>query len=178
MYFSCNIWNKLTDNASFFTLFTTFELESHSPHSLCFSFFWWTMLGDSINIFNFNCNPVVLKKIDKTCKKKFFGPTYTRKGSVWVTPKTKNYFFCRNNKSRSKAFKNVLYYKSKYHICFGWVMNLFLPYILILNFHSGVSTMCSPFKIWKKYWQIVLMPVYLLLFIIWPHLVQILVPSI
>ena len=36
----------------------------------------------------------------------------------------KNIFFDRNNKSRSSAFRNFLFYQSI--ICFDWVMNLFL----------------------------------------------------
>ena len=50
------------------------------------------MLGNSINIKNFNWNTVVLKKFAKTSKNNHF-PTYAKKRSRWATPKTKNFFF-------------------------------------------------------------------------------------
>ena len=40
------------------------------------------------------------------------------------TQNEKQLYFSRNNKSRSSAFRNFLFYQSI--ICFGWVMNLFL----------------------------------------------------
>ena len=51
------------------------------------------MLGDSININNFCCNPVVMKKkMVKPLKIVFLGPICTTKRSAWATPKTKNNF--------------------------------------------------------------------------------------
>ena len=88
--------------------------------------FQWNMLQDSINIDKFCCNPVVLKKIGKTSTKvAFLGPICTTKGSAWTMPKMKKQiFFGRNNKSRSFAFRNFLFYQNI--ICFGWVISLFL----------------------------------------------------
>ena len=43
----------------------------------------------------------------------FLGPVCTKKGSLWATPKTKNNFYGKINKSRSSAFRNLL---------FSWVM--------------------------------------------------------
>ena len=53
------------------------------------------MLEDSINIYNFCCNPVVLKKnIGKTSTKIVFsGPVCTTKGSAWAMSKMKNNSF-------------------------------------------------------------------------------------
>ena len=50
------------------------------------------MLGDSINIDNFNWNPVVLKKNDKTLASAIFWSNLHKKGSVWAAPKMKNFF--------------------------------------------------------------------------------------
>ena len=60
------------------------------------------MLGDSMNINNFNWNPVVLKK-----KKLEPGPTCAKMGSLCTTPKTKNFFFSEI----TKPDQNI--------ICFG-----------------------------------------------------------
>ena len=45
---------------------------------------------------------------------------------LWATPKMKNNFFDRNDKSRSSAFRNILFYQN---ICFDWVMSLFLSWV-------------------------------------------------
>ena len=55
----------------------------------------------------------------------FSDPICTTKGSVWTMPKMKKkIFFDTNNKSRSLAFRNFLFYQNI--ICFCWVMSLFL----------------------------------------------------
>ena len=52
-------------------------------------------------------------------------PICTKMGSLWATPKIKkSNFFSRNNKIRSSAFRNFLFYQNL--ICFDWVMNAFL----------------------------------------------------
>ena len=38
------------------------------------------------------------------------------------------FFFCRNSKSRSLAFRKILFYQNI--ICFDWVMNLFLSWVM------------------------------------------------
>ena len=53
------------------------------PHPL--SFFvdvQWNMLGDSVNINNFCCNPVVLQKLVKPLEIAFWDPVYTTKESA------------------------------------------------------------------------------------------------
>ena len=52
----------------------------------------------------------------KSLKKCFFEPSLHKKGSLWATPKQKNNCFSRNNKSRSSAFRNFLFYENI--ICF------------------------------------------------------------
>ena len=77
MHSSCKIWKKPIDNASFFVFSQhwTSDLAQIShlrPHPLSFFVdFQLNMLGDSININSFCCNPVVLKKIGKTSKNCF-----------------------------------------------------------------------------------------------------------
>ena len=63
------------------------------------------MLGDSINIFNFNCNPVVLKKIDKTCKKSFLVQLTQERGQYGSRPKQKTIFFAEITKADQKLSK-------------------------------------------------------------------------
>ena len=63
------------------------------------------MLGDSINIFNFNCNPVVLKKIDKACKKSFLVQLIQERGQYGSRPKQKTIFFAEITKADQKLSK-------------------------------------------------------------------------
>ena len=53
----------------------------------------WNMLGDSINIDNFNYNPVDMKKTGKTYNYNFFCPTCSKKGQYGSPPKQKTFFF-------------------------------------------------------------------------------------
>ena len=84
------------------------------------------MLEDSININNFRCNPVVLKKklVKRQQKLLFWTQFALQRGQHEPCPKRKSKFFGRNNKSRSLAFRNVLFYQDIK--CFDWVTNLFL----------------------------------------------------
>ena len=92
MYSSCKIWKEPIDKASFFACFfhnigpNLTQIVPLKPHPLSFFFaeFQWNMLGDSIKINNFCCNPVVLKKIVKPLKNCFLGAQCT-KGSAWTT---------------------------------------------------------------------------------------------
>ena len=70
------------------------------------------MSGDSINKNNFNCNSVVSKKylVYKTSKT-FFGTTCTKKGLVWVRPRTKNNFFKDVTKADFKLSKTFYFIK-------------------------------------------------------------------
>ena len=62
----------------------------------------------------------------KPLKIAILGSNLDKKGSGWACPKWKTliYFFFRNNKSRSLAFKKILLYQNI--VCFEWVRNLFL----------------------------------------------------
>ena len=89
--------------------------EDHAQFLFFFVDFQWNMFGGSININDFCCNPVVVKKkLAKPLKIAFWGPIYTAKGLAWATPKMKNNFFGRNKKSKSSAFRNFIF--SKYHM--------------------------------------------------------------
>ena len=97
------------------------------PHPLSFIVgFQWSMLGDSIDINNVCCNSVVLKKkIGETLKNCFFQPNlHYKEVNMGHTQNEKQFYFGRNNKSRSLALGDFLFYQNI--ICFGWVMNLFL----------------------------------------------------
>ena len=65
------------------------------------------------------------KKLVKPLKNCFFGPNLHRK--VIMHGPHPRFFFCRNNKSRSSAFRKFLFYQN---ICFDWVMNLFLSWVM------------------------------------------------
>ena len=80
------------------------------------------MLGDSININNLSCNPVIRKKIAKTIFKKmlFLVHSCTKKVSAWATPKLKNNSFCcKNNKADHKVSKKFLFYQNT--MCFSFL---------------------------------------------------------
>ena len=108
------------------TFLATFALNFHSD--LCAGF-QWSMLGDSININNFNWNTVVQKSFVS-------GPTCAKMGSPWAKPKTKKQFFFQKYQSKitkpddCKPYKNCLFYQSII-ICFGWVINVF-PFCMML----------------------------------------------
>ena len=107
-------------------LFFIFILPHNHTHFPFFVDLQWNMLEDSININDFCCNPVVSKKkIVKPQQKLLFWAQFAlQRGHHGPCPKWKNIFFGRNNKSKSLAFRNFLFYHNI--ICFGWVMSLFL----------------------------------------------------
>ena len=72
------------------------------------------MLGDSININNYNWNPVVLKKIAKTLKITIFSPTCAKMGSPWATTKRKNNFFAEITKPDHKLSNTLYFIKISY----------------------------------------------------------------
>ena len=58
-----------------------------------------------------------------------FGSNFHKKGVLIMgCAQNENNFFGRNNKNRSSAFGNFLFYHN--NICFGWVMNLFLSWVI------------------------------------------------
>ena len=83
-------WKKTIDNAFFFT-FLALDLiqpkfwNKTTPTLIFFAGFQWNMLGNSININNFNLNPVVLKKKLKPLK-------ITILWSPWAMPAKKTFF--------------------------------------------------------------------------------------
>ena len=101
------------------------------------------MLGDSININNFCCNPVVLEKKKKNPVGIAFlgGPNLYYKGvSMSHAQNEEQFFFLffRNNKSRSSAFRN--FNLTKYHMF--WLSS------------ESFSTMCDIFFIKKAHVQL------------------------
>ena len=100
------------------------------PHPLSFlANFQWNMLGDSININNFCCNPAILKNLGETFNLIFFffwiGAICTTKRSAWATPKMKNNFLLAEITKANHQLSDTFYIKIS---CFGWVMlsmNLF-----------------------------------------------------
>ena len=59
------------------------------------------MLGDTININNFNWNPVVLEKIAETSKNFYFWPNLCKNGISMDHTENKKQFLFRNNKTKS-----------------------------------------------------------------------------
>ena len=129
----CNLhakYEKPIDNVRFcnflkhWTYFVPNFVPIPYPLSFFFAGFQWNILGYSISINNFTCNPVEFwQKIGKASKNCHFWAQLVQKRDHygWVMTKTKNFFF-RNNKQRS--FRNFLSYQNI--ICFDWVMFLYL----------------------------------------------------
>ena len=86
--------------------------------------FQWNVLGDSININNFNCNPVILKIfLLKPLKIAIFGDNLRKKkGSLWATPKPNRIFLYKWQKQIVSFLK--LFILSKYHMF--WLSYVFL----------------------------------------------------
>ena len=59
------------------------------------------MLGDRININNFNWNPVVLEKIAETSKNYYFWPNLCKNDISMDHAENKKQFLFRNNKTKS-----------------------------------------------------------------------------
>ena len=97
---------KTIDNACFFTFFTTLDLiwpkfcHKDTPIFIFFAAFHLNMSRDSINICNFNWNPVFPKKIAKTTENYQFWSNLYKNGVSMGYTRNKNQFFCRNNKTR------------------------------------------------------------------------------
>ena len=144
-YFVCFSWRvfirkgsfsakvKQHGNASFFAFFIKLDLIwpkfcLKSQHFLSVDF-QWNLLEDSININNFCCNPVFLKKNGKTSKNCFLGHNLHYKWASWAMPKMKNNFFSINNKSRSSAFRTFSFYQN----------------IMFWLSHESLSILCGAF---------------------------------
>ena len=130
-------------NTSSFVFFITLDLiwPKFCPKDYThFTFFDWfpmkyvrrlkLMLTTCVSIQQF------WKKSVKPLKFAFFGPKM-------------DFFFDRNSKSRSSAFRNFLFYQNV--ICFDWVMNLFLSSVMFsvkkVSFpaKTAVRTLHQPF---------------------------------
>ena len=128
MYSVCRIWKKAIDNVSFFAFLLTLDVIWPKTTPTLFLFllllllfcrFRWNLLGDSININNLCCNPVVLKK-------KIGKLACARKGSPWATAELQNNFFCKNNKGDHKFLKTFYIIKISDILGNLWIFVYFL----------------------------------------------------
>ena len=93
------------------------------------------MLQDWININNCKkCYEKISseKNLLKPLKITIFWPNFHNNGVPMGHTQNKKKIFLRNNKTRSKAFKNCLFYQNI--ICFGWVINVFLCCLMLFCF--------------------------------------------
>ena len=133
MYSPCKIIEKpiSIDNASFFTFFQNIDLilPKFCPKTrptLFFAGFQWNMLGDSIyNSINFNCNPAVLKKIDKTSKNCQFWVQLHKKGVSMGHTQIKSNFFAEIPKDH-KLFKMFCLIRIAYVLTELWMFFYFV----------------------------------------------------
>ena len=83
------------------------------------------------------------EKIGKTSIKLLSCVQFAQKRSHYgPCPLWKTIFWGRNNKYRSSAFRNFLFYQNA--ICFGWVMNLFLSWLMffVKKCHFQLKQLC------------------------------------
>ena len=80
-------------------------------------------LGDSVNKYNFNCNPGVLKKIGKTSKRLLFlDPTGAQKGGqYWSRRKWKTNFCAEITKADHKLSKAFYFIKILFVLAVSWI---------------------------------------------------------
>ena len=101
------------------------------------------------------------KKLVKPLKNCFFGPNLHRKEVIMGHAQDGNFFFFgTNNKSRSSAFRKFLFYQNI--ICFDWVMNLFLSWVMFsvkkkVSFLSSIKkqlngAMCVSFSLFLNFY--------------------------
>ena len=109
------------DNASLFVFLTTdlilAQILPQRPHALYFFLadFKWNMLGDSFNITNLCCNPLILKKSwQNLLKTVFLGPICTKKGSLWATLKMTIFFFAEIIKTDHQLSETFYFVKLSY----------------------------------------------------------------
>ena len=134
----------------FFTFFTTLDViwpklcPKTTPSLVFFAGFQWNMLVDSININNFNWNPLVPKKFAKSSKNYHFLAQLVQKWSLRGPQPQQNIFFCRNNKPDSKLSKTFL---SKCHMfwlsyeCFFYFVWCFL--LSVISNHNSCDELCE-----------------------------------
>ena len=110
--------------------FTTLDLiwlkcfPKTTPILIFFAGFQWNMLGDSININNFNCTPIILKNF-WPLKITIFGPNLCKKGvSMDHTQNKQTFFLTEMTKADHKLSKTFYFIKISYF--FDWVINVFL----------------------------------------------------
>ena len=68
------------------------------------------------------------KKLVKPLKNCFFGSIFHKYGVIMGCSHHGTFFSRRNNKSRSSAFRNFLFYQNI--ICFDWVITPFLSWVM------------------------------------------------
>ena len=118
----------------YFSLLFLTAVKDHAQFFL--ADFQWNILRDSININNFNCNPVVLKKkIGKTSKSCYFWAQLAHKKGVSMAHAKEQKEMCRNNKSRSSAFKNILFYKYIIVLAVLWIFSWVVWWFLAKKGH-------------------------------------------
>ena len=74
------------------------------------------------------------KKVGKTSQKLFFGPNLHRKEVIMGHTQDGKFFLA----GRSSAFRKFLFYQNT--ICFDWVMNLFLSWVMFSVQKSVISS--------------------------------------
>ena len=120
---------KLTDNACFFTFFTTLGLiwPKFCPKTtttlIFFACFQWNMLRDSIDINNFNwMESSSSEKFLKPLKFTICWPNFCKnRVPMGHTQNKKQYFFSEITKPDHKLSKAFYFIKISYlqHVCFG-----------------------------------------------------------
>ena len=105
------------------------QLLPQRPHPLYFFLadFQWSMLGDSINFNNLCSISSSEKKLVKSHKNCFLGPICTKKGVImgheW------KFFFLAEIRKADYQLSETFYF-IKIYICFDWVMNFFLSWVM------------------------------------------------
>ena len=135
LYFFHNIWPKFP-----FDLIWPKFCPRTSPTLIFFAGFQWNMLGDLININNFNWNPIVLKNVAKTSKKlHFFGSTCVRKWGP-CRPHPKQIIFLQKWQNQIISFQkpfilSELMFRLSYE-CFSILCDAFLRRSVISSHNS------------------------------------------
>ena len=133
------MWKKSIDDASFFYFFhnTGPNLAQilHQDHTHFFSFFagfQWSMLEDSINIYNIICNTVVLKKkIGKTSKNYHFWAQLVLKGvTMGHLQNKKQLFLTEITKQGQKPSKTFYFIKISYGLVELWILFCVVLFLL------------------------------------------------
>ena len=123
-------------------------------HTHCYVGFQWFMLVDSINVNNFNCNPIILKNIlVKPLTITIFGHNLRKKGVTIGHAQNEKQFFTEKNKPGHKLSKKNYFIKISYVLAQLWMFSYFVWFFLLLKRVISSHNSCESKNYLKNHFE-------------------------